>query len=435
MTNFIISPGPLMGAATIPADKSITHRALLFGAIAEGVSRIRNPLRSGDTRATLGVVRALGIDVRETDAGELLVHGRGLHGLQEPETVLDCINSGTTVRLLIGYLAGQDFFSVLAGSEQLRKRPMGRVTEPLRQMGAHIDGRDGGRLLPLAISGSRLHGIDYRLPVPSAQVKTALLLAGLYTDGLTVVTEPGPARDHTERMLASMGAPIERKGPHIISERPEQPLSPLDITVPGDFSSAAFLLAAGAIIPGSDVLIQRVGVNPTRVGLLDALVAMGAEVQLDNYQEIGGEPVGDLRIRPFGLHGTTVQGDQIVTMIDELPVFAVIATQARGDTVVRDAAELRVKETDRIATTVTELRKMGADIEERPDGFIVHGPTRLKGAHVTSHGDHRLAMALTVAGLIADGVTTMEDAACASDSFPGFETTLRKLGARLDIID
>lgn len=433
MSRFIISPGPLQGAATVPADKSITHRALLFGAIADGVSRIRNPLRSGDTNATLGVLRALGVDVRETESGELLVHGRGLNGLQEPETVLDCINSGTTVRLLTGLLAGQDFFSALAGSPQLRRRPMGRITKPLRRMGAHVDGRDDGRLLPLAITGSRLHGIDYKLPVPSAQMKSALLLAGLYADGLTVVIEPGPARDHTERMLDSMGAPIVRKGKYITSERPASPLALLDITVPGDFSSAAFLLAAGVLAPGSDLVIQGVGVNPTRRGLLDALIAMGAAVQLDNWREMGGEPVGDLHVRPSELAGVTIQGEQIVTMIDELPVFAVIATQARGDTIVRDAAELRVKETDRIATTVTELRKLGAEIDELPDGFIVHGPTRLQGTHVSSHGDHRLAMTLTVAGLIAEGVTTVEDAACASDSFPGFEEIMLRLGARLDM--
>ncbi len=433
MTNFIIMPGPLTGATTVPADKSITHRALLFGAIADGVSRVRNPLRSGDTNATLGVVRALGVTVRETDSGELLVHGRGLNGLQEPETVLDCVNSGTTVRLLIGLLAGQDFFSVLAGSPQLRKRPMGRVTEPLRRMGAHIHGRERGRLLPLALSGASLHGVDYELPVPSAQVKTALLLAGLYADGLTVVVEPGPARDHTERMLTSMGAPIVRKGKYITSERPSASLTPLDITVPGDFSSAAFLLAAGALAAGSHLTIQRVGVNPTRVGLLEALMAMGADIQLDGWGEMAGEPTGDLHVRPAELHGVTVQGDQIVTMIDELPVFAVVATQARGDTIVRDAAELRVKETDRIATTVAELRKLGADIEELPDGFIVHGPTTLHGARVSSHGDHRLAMALTVAGLIAEGATIVEDAACASDSFPRFEEIMLRLGAKLDI--
>ena len=428
----LITPGPLSGETTVPADKSITHRALLFAAIADGVSRVRNGLKSGDTLATLGLVQALGIPVRETESGEWLIHGRGLHGLQEPETPLDCINSGTTARLTTGLLAGQPFFSVLTGSPQLRKRPMGRVTEPLGRMGARIFGRDQGRLLPLALVGSPLQGIEYHLPVASAQVKSAILLAGLYARGLTVIKEPGPARDHTERMLVSMGAPIERKGAYISSEQPARELSPLDITVPGDFSSAAFLLAAGAIIPGSDILIRNVGVNPTRRGLLDALVAMGADITLDRWRESGGEPVGDLHIRFSELRAIELGGEQIVTLIDELPVLAVIATQARGETIVRDAGELRVKETDRIATTVTELRKLGADIEERPDGFIVRGPTPLTGARVWSHGDHRLAMALTVAGLAARGVTTVEEIACAADSFPGFVDTLRSVGAKLD---
>ena len=425
-------PSPIQGKTTVPADKSITHRALLFSTIADGVSRIRNALRSGDTNATLNVIRALGVTVRETETGELLVEGRGLHGLQEPETVLDCVNSGTAVRLLTGFLAGQDFFSVLAGSSQLRKRPMGRVAEPLRQMGAVIAGRDKGRLLPLSIVGSPLHGVRYEQPVPSAQVKSALLLAGLYAEGLTVVVEPGPARDHTERMLTSMGAPLMRKGPYITSERPAAPLTPLDVTIPGDFSSAAFLLTAGVLTPGSQLTIQRVGVNPTRRGLLDALIAMGAEIQLDNWQEMAGEPTGDLHVQHWELGGITVQGDQIVTMIDELPLLALIATQARGETIVRDAAELRVKETDRIATTVAELRKLGADIEELPDGFVVHGPTRLQGAAVSSHGDHRLAMMLAAAGLIAEGETVVDDIACAADSFPGFVETMRKLGAKFD---
>ena len=432
MDQIIIQPGPLTGTTTVPADKSITHRSLLFGAIASGVSRVRRGLRSGDTLATLGVVRRLGIQVTETDSGEWLIHGRGLHGLQEPDEVLDCINSGTTARLLLGLLAGQSFFSVLAGSPQLRKRPMGRVTDPLRQMGAQIWGRDHGRLLPLAVKGSPLRGIEYALPVASAQVKSALLLAGLYATGLTVVIEPGPARDHTERMLSSMGAPIIRKGPYITSERPNQELTPLDMTIPGDFSSAAFLLAAGAIVPGSHLILRGVGINPTRRGLLDALQAMGAQVQVLDERESGGEPVGDLEIRFGPLQGITLQGRQIVTLIDELPVFAVIATQAQGKTVVRDAAELRVKETDRIATTVMELQKMGAAIEERPDGFVIHGPTRLQGAHVWSHGDHRLAMALTVAGLAAEGVTVVQEIACAADSFPGFVDTLRDLGAVIE---
>jgi len=432
MDQIHLSPGPLRGETLVPADKSITHRALLLGAIADGVSRVRNPLRSGDTLTTLDIIRKLGVDVTETDAGEWLVHGRGLHGLQEPEDVLDCRNSGTTARLLLGLLAGQPFFSALAGSPQLRKRPMGRVTEPLRQMGAQIVGRDEGRLLPLAVIGSPLHNIEYHLPVASAQVKSALLLAGLYAWGLTVIKEPGPARDHTERMLGSMGAPITRKGPYITSEQPEGELTPLDITVPGDLSSAAFLLAAGAILPGSDIRIRAVGINPTRRGLLDALIAMGADVTLENGRESGGEPVGDLHIRYAQLRGITIGGDQIVTMIDELPIFAVIATQARGETIVRDAGELRVKETDRIATTVTELRKLGADIEERPDGFVVHGPTPLKGARVWSHGDHRLAMALAIAGLVAENATVVEESACAADSFPGFVETLQRLGARID---
>jgi len=435
MDQIHLLPGPLQGRTTVPADKSITHRALLFGAIADGVSRVRNPLRSGDTLTTLDVVRRLGVEVKATDAGEWLVHGQGLRGLREPEEVLDCRNSGTTARLLLGLLGGQDFFSVLAGSPQLRKRPMGRVTAPLRQMGAQIIGRDGGRLLPLAVIGSPLRGIEYDLPVASAQVKSALLLAGLYARGLTVVKEPGPARDHTERMLGSMGAPILRQGPYISSEQPADELTPLDITVPGDFSSAAFLLAAGAILPDSDIHIQAVGVNPTRRGLLDALIAMGADVTLENERESGGEPVGDLHIRHGELQAITIAGEQVVTMIDELPVFAVIATQARGETIVRDAGELRVKETDRIATTVAELRKLGADIEALPDGFIVRGPTPLKAAHVWSHGDHRLAMALTIAGLAAEGSTIVEDVACASDSFPGFIDVLRRLGASIDETD
>ena len=432
MSTLIVSPGPLVGHTTVPADKSITHRSLLFGSLALGVSRIRNYLDSGDCRATLAAVRALGVTVEESAEHEWLIHGRGLHSLQEPEQVIDCVNSGTTVRLLTGLLAGQQFHSVLAGSEQLRKRPMGRVVEPLRQMGADIAGREQGRLLPLSIRGGQLVGIDYDMPVASAQVKSCLLLAGLYSDGLAIVREPGPARDHTERMLMAMGAPITRRGPVITSESPKQPLHPLDLAIPGDFSSAAFLLAAGVAVPGSEISISNVGVNPTRRGLLDLLVEMGAEISMDNWSESGGESTGDLHARQSELRSVTVGGADIVTLIDELPVFAVIATQAHGETVIKDAAELRVKETDRIATTVSELRKLGAQIEETPDGFIVHGPTRLHGARVDSHGDHRLAMALAVAGLLAEGATAIKGAECIPDSFPGFERTLARLGAELE---
>lgn len=434
MTTLLVSPGPLIGRVHVPADKSITHRALLFGAIAEGVSRVRNYLDGGDCRATLDVVRQLGVVVEEPAPGEWRIHGRGLWGLCEPEVVLDCVNSGTTARLLAGLLAGQRFHSVLTGSAQLRRRPMARVVEPLRQMGADIAGRQDGRLLPLSVRGRPLHGIEFAMPIASAQVKSCLLLAGLYADGLTVVREPGPARDHTERMLTAMGAPIARRGAAIIVEAPTTPLQPLDLTVPGDFSSAAFLLAAGACVPGSRVTVAEVGVNPTRRGLLDALIAMGADVALDNWGESGGEPTGDLHVRPAPLRAITLEGDTIVTLIDELPVFAVIATQAHGVTVVRDAAELRVKETDRIATTVEELRKLGAHIEATADGFIIEGPTPLRGARVHSHGDHRLAMALAVAGLMAEGVTAVEEAECIADSFPGFEQVLLKLGARVETI-
>lgn len=432
MKTLVISPGPLVGRIKVPADKSITHRALIFGAIAEGVSRVRNFLDGGDCRATWKAIQQLGIEIEEPVDGVWLVHGRGLHGLKEPDQVIDCVNSGTTVRLLTGLLAGQPFHSVLTGSDQLRRRPMDRTVEPLRQMGADIAGREDGRLLPLSVRGTHLQAIDYEMPVASAQVKSCLLLAGMYADGLTVVQEPGPARDHSERMLTAMGAPLTRLGHTITIERPSIPLNPLDITIPGDFSSAAFLLAAGACVPGSRVTVQRVGVNPTRRGFLDALIRMGADVYMDNWGESGGEPIGDLHIQPVELQAVTVSGAEIVTLIDELPLLAVVATQAQGTTVVKDAAELRVKETDRIATTVAELRKLGAAIEERPDGFVVEGPTRLQGAQVDSHGDHRLAMALTIAGLMAEGATAITDAACIADSFPGFERTLAKLGAQVE---
>ncbi|NOZ72506.1 MAG: 3-phosphoshikimate 1-carboxyvinyltransferase [Chloroflexi bacterium] len=432
MKTFIISPGPLVGSIKVPADKSITHRALIFGAIADGVSRIRNYLDGGDCRATRAAIQQLGVEVEEPVGGAWLVHGRGLHGLQEPNQVIDCVNSGTTVRLLAGLLAGQTFHSVLTGSDQLRKRPMGRVVQPLRLMGADIAGRDDGHLLPLSLRGSQLRAIDYEMPVASAQVKSCLLLAGLYAEGLTVVQEPGPARDHSERMLSAMGAPLSRLGHTITIEPPSLPLNPLDITIPGDFSSAAFLLAAGACVPGSRVTVQRVGVNPTRRGFLDVLIRMGADVYMDNWGESGGEPTGDLHIQPTELEAVTVGGSEIVTLIDELPLLAVIATQARGTTEVKDAGELRVKETDRIATIVAELSKLGATIEERPEGFVVEGPTPLQGARVDSHGDHRLAMALAIAGLMAEGVTAITDVDCIADSFPGFERTLAKLGAHIE---
>lgn len=422
----------LIGQCRVPGDKSISHRAVIFGSIAEGRTRIRNFLNGHDCFATVNVMRALGVRIDERSATELVVHGVGLNGLQEPEDVLDCANSGTTIRLMTGLLAGQSFASVLTGSEQIRRRPMGRIAAPLRQMGARIVGRQEGKLAPLSIAPADLKAIEYDMPVASAQVKSCVLLAGLYAHGLTIVREPGPARDHTERMLIAMGAPIEVLGSTIHGERPQRPLKPLDLTVPGDISSAAFLLAAGALVPGSNLTIADVGINPTRIGIVDALAEMGAAIQYKSRTEQGGEPTANLVVTTSELRGRTFGGEQIVTMIDELPTLAVVATQAVGRTIIRDAGELRVKEVDRIDATVTELKKMGARITGTEDGFIIDGPTPLHGAVVDSHGDHRLAMALTVAALIAKGSTTIYNAHVTADSFPGFESTLRALGAEIE---
>lgn len=434
MTHLVIQSGrPLTGRCRVPGDKSISHRAVMFAALADGTSVVRNFLDGGDCRATIGVMRGLGVQIEERSPTELIIHGRGLDGLQEPTDFLNCVNSGTTIRLMSGLLAGQRFTSFLTGTPQIRRRPMGRIVKPLRQMGATIVGRQDGNYAPLGLGASSLRGLEYTMPVASAQVKSCLLLAGMYANGLTVLRQPGPARDHTERMLAAMGAPIAVYGDTIHSERPSTALSPLQIDVPGDISSAAFLLVAAAIVPDSRITIAGVGVNPTRTGIVNALIEMGASITLSNERMQSGEPVADLTVETSDLHGATFGGEQIVTMIDELPVLAVAATQAKGRTVIRDAGELRVKETDRIASTVTELRKMGATIAPTDDGFIVEGPTRLMGGPVESQGDHRLAMATTVAALIAHGPTTVFGAEVSADSFPGFETTLQALGASLEI--
>lgn len=428
------SGNPLHGRATVPGDKSISHRALLLSAIAEGTSRVEGFLPSADCLATLRAVRALGVEVEQHAPSTLVVHGRGLHGLQEPEDVLDCARSGTTMRLLAGLLAGQPFASVLSGEAQLRRRPMGRIVDPLRRMGATVLGRDGGRHPPLAIQGGNLRGIDYQLPVASAQLKSALLLAGLYADRATILHEPGPARDHTERMLMAMGERLEI-GDSGMEIGPGGGLQAMDVAVPGDFSSAAFLIVAATSVPGSEITIEGVGVNPTRTGLLDLLHEMGADIMIQNERTLGGEPVADLTICAARLRGVEAGGDLVVRAIDEWPVLAVAATQAQGVTVLRDAAELRVKETDRIATTVQELRRLSAHIEPRPDGFVVRGPTPLQGSTVQSHGDHRLAMALAVAGLLAAGETHVQHTDCIADSFPGFEETLAQLKGGIGLTD
>jgi 3-phosphoshikimate 1-carboxyvinyltransferase len=332
------------------------------------------------------------------------------------------------MRLLVGVLAGQPFESTLTGDPQLLRRPMGRVVEPLRRMGAEIEMVDGHA--PLVVRGHPLHGCDHVLPVASAQVKSALLLAGLWAAGPTTVRQPGPARDHTERMLAAMGADVETAG-LAVTLNPSRSLLPLSLCIPGDVSSAAFPLLAAALVPGSQVTVEGVGINPTRTGLLEVLQAMGADVAVDGEREEGHEPVADVMVRAADLESVEVGGERVVRMIDELPVLAVAATQARGTTVVRDAGELRVKESDRIATAVAELQALGARIEPLPDGFVVEGPTPLHGGVVQSHGDHRLAMALAVAGLVAQGEVVIEDVDCISDSFPDFVELMRSLGAEV----
>lgn len=427
MSQLTVYPSaPLRGHMRVPGDKSISHRALLLGALAEGTSRISGFLPCDDCLATLTCIRGMGVEVETHNPTALTIHGRGLHGLRAPTAPLNCGRSGTTMRLLAGILAGQAFESTLIGDLQLLSRPMRRIAEPLRRMGAEIETTDGHA--PLTIRGQRLHGSDHTLPVASAQVKSALLLAGLYADGPTTVHQPGPARDHTERMLAAMGAAIETAG-LTVTLYPSSPLSSLSLGIPGDISSAAFPLVAATLVPDSEVVIEGVGVNPTRTGLLDVLRAMRADIAIDDEHEQGNEPVADMTVQASALRSVAVGGDTAVRMIDEFPVLAVAATQACGTTVVRDAAELRVKETDRIATVVAELRALGAQIEPLPDGFVVEGPTPLHGGVVDSHGDHRLAMALAVAGLIAQGEIVIENAECIADSFPGFVEVMRRLTA------
>ncbi len=420
----------LGGRVRVPGDKSVSHRALLLGSLAEGASRISGFLPSNDCLATLACLRSMGMEIEFHENTTLTVYGRGLRGLRTPAAPLNCVRSGTTMRLLAGILAGQPFTSTLTGEPQLRRRPMRRVVEPLRSMGAEIEDTDGHA--PLLVRGRSLRGTDHTLAVASAQVKSALLLAGLYADGPTTVRQPGPARDHTERMLVAMGADVQVADLAVTLNRsPSLSLSPLSIHVPGDISSAAFLFVAAAIAPGSEIVVEGVGVNPTRTGLLDVLQEMGASVVMDNLREEGNEPVADVALRTSELRGVEVGAHTVVRMIDEFPALAVAATQALGVTIVRDAAELRVKETDRIAAIVAGLRALGARIDPLPDGFRVEGPTVLHGAVVDSLGDHRLAMALAVAGLVAEGEVVVEQTECIADSFPGFVELIQGVGAHI----
>jgi 3-phosphoshikimate 1-carboxyvinyltransferase len=429
MSDLAIKPSQgLRGELTLPGDKSLSHRSVIFASIAEGATHINGFLMGEDTQNTAKAVQKMGIQIDGLGTDHLLVHGKGLDGLSEPAGVLDLGNSGTGMRLLAGLLAGQDFFSVLTGDEYLVKRPMGRVIEPLRRMGAQIEGRSNGKLAPLAIkgAGSGTKAIDYTSPVASAQVKSALLLAGLYADGETSVMEPSKSRDHTERMFGFFGVDIKEQGLRV-SVRGRQKLraqGPLDI--PSDISSAAFFLVAASIVPGSDLVIKNTGVNPTRTGIIDALRLMGADIMLLNQREQAGEPVADIRVQHKKLKAVQIAGDLVPRAIDEIPVLSVAASYAEGTTVIRDAAELRVKESDRIATMATELRKMGVKITERPDGMEIIGQASLAGAICESHGDHRIAMSMAVAGLAARGETFVQDCGWIDTSFPGFERLLRQ---------
>ncbi len=419
--------GRLIGQTGAPGDKSISHRAVMLGAVAKGRSRVRNWLAAGDTQATLDAVRRLGVRIEARDASTLTIHGGGLREAAAP---LYLANAGTGIRLLAGLMVGQPFPSALDGSEQLRRRPMKRITAPLRKMGADIRATNGGS--PMYIRPAPLSGITYAMPVASGQVKSAILLAGLYADSPTTVIEPGPARDHTERMLRAMGAEIISEGSRLTIV-PTDSLAPLDITVPGDFSSAAFLLAAALLVPESDLIIRGLNLNPTRIGLLDVLIEMGGDIRVEVTGAEAGEPIGDLHVKTSELKGIEIGGETVVRMIDEFPVLMVAALHAAGATVVRDAKELRVKETDRIAVMAQELGKMGAEVEEREDGFRIVGRQSLAGAAVDGHDDHRIAMSMTVAGLTADNETLVRDAGCVGDSFPGFAAALGAIGAGIAV--
>ncbi|WP_136514624.1 3-phosphoshikimate 1-carboxyvinyltransferase [Geomonas edaphica] len=423
MQSYTVEPATgIRGEIRVPGDKSISHRSIMFGSIASGITRVSGFLRGEDALATLEAFRAMGVQI-DDDGETVTIHGKGLHGLEEPGDVLDCGNSGTSMRLLTGLLAGQNFFSVLSGDKYLRARPMKRVVGPLGRMGARISGRAGGEKAPLAIQGGKLTGIEYDSPVSSAQVKSAIMLAGLYADGETVVREPHLSRDHSERMLRAFGARVETfPGGVRVFGGPE--LTGRDIVVPGDISSAAFFMVAALIVPGSELLIRGVGVNPTRTGILDILKGMGGDIELLNEREESGEPVADLLVRSSKLKAMEISGEVVPRAIDEFPSICVAAALAEGTTVVRDASELRVKETDRIAAMADNLRRAGVTVTETPEGMEITGVTSLKGCAADSFGDHRIAMSMTVAGLTAKGNTTISDVECIATSFPGFRELL-----------
>lgn len=420
----------LRGTVQIPGDKSISHRALMLGAIAHGTTTIEGLLLGEDPRSTAACFQAMGARIAELNTKSVTLEGIGLGNLQEPYTVLDAGNSGTTLRLMLGLLASHpERFFCVTGDDSLRSRPMSRVIQPLQEMGAKIWGRVGNSLAPLAVQGQQLRGITYHSPIASAQVKSCLLLAGLSAEGKTTVIEPARSRDHSERMLQAFGAQLEvdEAERRVTITGKSASLQGQHVIVPGDISSAAFWLIAAAITPGSELLIQNVGVNPTRTGVLEALAAMGANITRENERTVTGEPVADLRVRYGALHSCTISGEVIPRLIDEIPILAVAAAFAQGTTVIQDAAELRVKESDRLAVMATQLQRMGAKVTERPDGLEIAGGTPLQGTTLDSHTDHRIAMSLAIVALNAQGTTTIHRAEAAAISYPTFVETLTQV--------
>lgn len=419
----------LRGEVTPPPDKSISHRSIMFASMAEGKSVVRNFLRAEDPLSTIKAFRMLGIQITEVAAGEVTIEGKGLNGLTEPFDVIDCGNSGTTIRLISGILAGNPFLSILTGDDSIKQRPMARVITPLKQMGALISARANDRYPPIAIRGTQLKAIDYTMPIASAQVKSCVILAGLYADGTTTILEPQRSRDHTERMLSAMGAEIRVQGLSVsVNGGPK--LHAADVTVPADFSSAAFFMAGALLVPNSELVIRGVGMNPTRTGLLNVLTAMGASMKIENTREISGEPIADIICSSASkLKAVKIAGDIVPSLIDEFPILCILASQADGITEIRGAQELRVKESDRIKAMATELARMGVEVTEYPDGIDIKGNANLKGGSVESYGDHRIAMSLSIAALISQGTTVINNASCADISFPGFYGKLKDLEA------
>jgi 3-phosphoshikimate 1-carboxyvinyltransferase len=422
-------PAPLRGRLPVPGDKGISHRALLFAALAEGRSSITGLAGGDDVARTRRALVQLGVSIERDDAGAVVVEGRGATALREPDDVVDCANSGSSMRMLAGLLAGPPFLSVLTGDASLRRRPMRRVVEPLRAMGARVEGRAGGELAPLVVRGGDLTGCEHHLAVASAQVKTALVLAGLQARGVTEVVEPAPSRDHTERMLVAMGAPLERTGDRALRVTAGAPRA-FELTVPGDPSSAAFWVVAAVITPGSDVVLEGVAINPRRIAFLDVLRRMGADIEVVATDEQAGEPVGDIRVVSSGLAATTIGGGEIALVIDEIPVLAVAAAFAEGITEIRDAAELRVKESDRIGAVEELLTRLGVGVETTSDGLLVRGG-RPRGAMLRSHGDHRIAMAGAVALNAVDGGDVVRGWRAVGSSYPEFADHLARLTGRV----